>query len=484
MPYITKKVDGGWDVYKEDTGEKVGHVDGSKEDLNDYLAALHANEKKESEEAVPAEKQLSMEQMRSQVHAILREALTTRDEENNVTERHYFSIEETYPDCAIIKMDGVDGTYYKVSFTTENDVLKVTDIIPVVKKFVPFSEKEKKDFFEKVKEFFLGSKKKEDDLEVGFSIRKNKSGGYRWVSISATAHRDKDREIISTKALEKDVERADKEGDYGYLNWWHVPELIIGNCDFRALEGRMLIESGTIFYEEVAEALSEKEHRMSIEFYHPTDEPDSDGVYHHIMCTGRAILPAGAEANPFTVSSIKGAKKVNDKKLNEFVDLLGGDDEAKDFAKSIIEKSTAIQEEADAVADFKEAKEDEEQPIETEEEAVEEKEFDVEAFTEQIGEIVQTAVKEAVDSEMEAFKKDYQEAAQIREDELKETIKEMSKKIKTIQDDMPAVAKQYIASEDDETLIGEDDSLLESTAKESQDSVTDLMETLGILPRD
>ena len=94
-------------------------------------------------------------------------------------------------------------------------------------------------------------------------VFKEASGRLRWVMFSSNSFQDTDREIVSQAALERDVERTDKEHNYGPLRWWHVgnPDKMtrspgegidIGDCDFRAIHGRVLIESGTFRNERIS----------------------------------------------------------------------------------------------------------------------------------------------------------------------------------------------------------------------------------------
>jgi len=85
------------------------------------------------------------------------------------------------------------------------------------------------------------------------SIVKQSDGKLRWVMFSSTAYQDRDGEIVSQKALADDVARADASGDYGPLDWWHVDGLILGHCDYNAMDGKVLIESGTFVSEAVGE---------------------------------------------------------------------------------------------------------------------------------------------------------------------------------------------------------------------------------------
>jgi 2'-5' RNA ligase len=71
------------------------------------------------------------------------------------------------------------------------------------------------------------------------------TGKYRWLTVTSTAYRDRDRQIVSTKALQQAVAKMDARGNYGPARWWHVPGLDIGDCDVSMIRGRTLIESGT-----------------------------------------------------------------------------------------------------------------------------------------------------------------------------------------------------------------------------------------------
>lgn len=170
------------------------------------------------------------------------------------------------------------------------------------------------------------SKKVSKDVGT-LQIFKEKSGKYRWVTLSSNSFQDYDKEIVSQKALENDVERADRDKVYGPLRWWHVDGLDIGDCDFNMVEGRMLIESGTFKNEKVALAM--KEHapdlQVSIGFYHPADEPDGDGTFHTIRRFERSILPAGTASNKLTKFIVKGDETMATKEEKETAlrELLG-----------------------------------------------------------------------------------------------------------------------------------------------------------------
>lgn len=172
------------------------------------------------------------------------------------------------------------------------------------------------------------------------TVFKQADGSYRWVLISSNAFEDRDREIVSHKALATDVARADADGDYGPLLYWHMdgrpdqsgvptPRIELGGCDFNAMHGRMLVESGTFHHAPVAQAVKEgaAELGVSIGFNHPESEPDADGVFHSIRRFERSLLPRQFASNPLTaVPIVEKENKMDADKLKAFAMLLKGDD--------------------------------------------------------------------------------------------------------------------------------------------------------------
>lgn len=195
-----------------------------------------------------------------------------------------------------------------------------------------------------------------------FSV-KEVNGAYRWVMLSSNAFLDTDREIVSQKALEADVARTDKEtgGDYGPLRWWHMGDpdpvarvpgagIDIGNCDFRAMQGRTLIESGSINDKRIGLALKNKADDLaaSIGFFHPLNEPDGEGVYNTIHVFERSVLPRAKASNQLTALTVTG-KGDHDmatmkEKWSEFVTMLGGDET---MARSVVKQAQETEDKAD-----------------------------------------------------------------------------------------------------------------------------------------
>jgi hypothetical protein len=128
------------------------------------------------------------------------------------------------------------------------------------------------------------------------------------------------------------------------LRWWHVGSVLtekakgwqdveagegmdIGQCDFRMLHGRMLVESGTFDTPELAEAFAPhmKALRVSLGFATPIWQP-VEGVYQDIHSFERSLLPMAKEANALTGGIIlKGEKtmtKIQDK-VKAFASIAG-----------------------------------------------------------------------------------------------------------------------------------------------------------------
>ena len=183
-----------------------------------------------------------------------------------------------------------------------------------------------------VMRFPLGrvAEKETAELKEGLSVFKDANGRYRWVAISSNAYRDRDGEIVSTKALEDDCERADKTKEYGPLRFWHMPGVDIGTCDFNMMHGRMLIESGTFKSEGIGLRVKEQadHYQLSIGFRHPADQPDRSGVYHNIRRFERSLVPAGRAANSFTSLHVKESNEMatTAEKMDAFKALLQDED--------------------------------------------------------------------------------------------------------------------------------------------------------------
>lgn len=195
--------------------------------------------------------------------------------------------------------------------------------------------------------------------EKSFTVFKQSNGSYRWVALSSNAYRDRDNEIVSTKALADDCQRADQDKDYGPLRWWHQPSIDIGQCDFNAMHDRMLVESGTFKDAAIGQRVAENADnlQMSIGFTHAADEPDRSGVFHHIRRFERSLVPIGRAANPFTQIAVKEIPDMASLKeaWGSFVALFDGDEvQAKAYATAAEQTQKALD---DRKAAYKDAPE-------------------------------------------------------------------------------------------------------------------------------
>lgn len=159
-----------------------------------------------------------------------------------------------------------------------------------------------------------------------FAVFKDHTGRYRWLAVSSTAFRDRDGEIVSIKALQRDVARSDESGHYGPLRWWHIPGLDIGDCDFRAVYGRSLIESGTFRDDRYAAAIKEKD-EVSLGFLHPIPDPKAPPVFEEIVTFERSVVPfpQGRGSNLFTRLVVKEAKMLTEAKKAVLASRVGPD---------------------------------------------------------------------------------------------------------------------------------------------------------------
>jgi len=166
------------------------------------------------------------------------------------------------------------------------------------------------------------------EVKSSFKVFKDKDGNLRWLTFSSNAFEDLDKELFTTKALEEAVEYADKTGERGPLLIYHVPSAAIGHCDYQAVQGRFLMESGTFddtpLGSKAAEyfANSDEERQVSIGFeYNSGDE--LDGVYDWLRIKERSVTPFGAAANPWTHFQLVGGKELDSKKREDLIKIVG-----------------------------------------------------------------------------------------------------------------------------------------------------------------
>lgn len=145
---------------------------------------------------------------------------------------------------------------------------------------------------------------------------------YDWAMITSSSYMDREGEYVTQKAHERDIEYMDATGNYGTLDWFHLhpvvfahlekkeavaqlPEfvqkngIIIGDCTFSAMYGRLRVEAGTYRSKEIKDMMNSHADTLSgsILFFHPQNEPDTQRAYNNIHVVSRAIMPRDKVSN-------------------------------------------------------------------------------------------------------------------------------------------------------------------------------------------
>lgn len=186
-----------------------------------------------------------------------------------------------------------------------------------------------------------------------FFVVKQADGRTRWVAFSSNSFIDREKEIVSHDALADAVGFADRTGRRGPLRLFHVAKADVGTCDFQAIEGRFLIESGT-FDPTPAGRSAEKyflgcKERMgiSIGFAYRADTFDGR-VYRQARIFERSVAPWSRVANPYTGFTLNGAQEMDKAKQDWLAEVLGPE-----LSGRIIEGAEKATGELEALVSFK-----------------------------------------------------------------------------------------------------------------------------------
>lgn len=204
-----------------------------------------------------------------------------------------------------------------------------------------------------------------DSIAPSFAVFKDASGAYRWIARTSTAYRDRDAEIVTTKALENDAARMTATGQYGPLRYWHLGQpdpfnpaapwgvgVDIGDCDYSIVIGRTAIESGTFKSATIGRAFaaSADDYELSRGFFHPPDQP-SQGEYADIHTFERSAVPIkyGRASNLFTGMTVK-EHRMDQQTYEARVKAFMADMNAKGVPPEVAAQSLASMEQADKSA--------------------------------------------------------------------------------------------------------------------------------------
>lgn len=187
----------------------------------------------------------------------------------------------------------------------------------------------------------------------GFKVYRDKAGDLRWLSLSSNAFEDLDKELFTTKALEEAIEYGDKTGERGPLLVYHVPSAIIGQCDYQAMAGRFLVESGTFDNTPLGKKAveyfvnSDEEHQVSIGYQYLKGD-ELDGVYDWTRIIERSVIPHGAAANPWTDFKVIGENLMDERKAATLEKIFG-----KELSDQVIASAEARTKELEESVRFK-----------------------------------------------------------------------------------------------------------------------------------
>lgn len=181
-----------------------------------------------------------------------------------------------------------------------------------------------------------------------FSIFKQADETYRWIGVTSSGFRDRDKQLVTSDALKADVARMNKEQAFGELSWWHVmfqPEnpptldpgraLDIASCDASEIIGASNIESGVFYDNAVGKALADAQGTLgfSREFFYPASEPDAQGNFNRIHTYRRTILPASRASNLMSAETLAITKETKEGKMSKLKELVGDEAYATTLAR-------------------------------------------------------------------------------------------------------------------------------------------------------
>lgn len=294
----------------------------------------------------------------------------------------------------------------------------------------------------------------------GFAI-KQVQGKPWFIAYSTNSFEDREGEIFSLKSLEQYVSEAEKSPERGWFNFWHVPGTDFAKKEWQGIVGRFLVEAGPF--------LDNDRGRAALKFFrqypdnHPTIAPEGwgmspeyrylpeerkSGTYSNIWITRSSVLPRLAAANIWT----KGTTMALSKEQEQAAKAIFGDDLAAQIFKGAedatkeLEKAGVAHKSTDQAATDSDPK-----PVESPLDQI------AEAVVKQLGLDFQPFI--------DGMTKLAAELATLQV-EVKSLQKQEAAKQKT---ETPRfVFSLQRASQDDKTIVAEDDALKAKKPQETQ----------------
>jgi hypothetical protein len=309
-------------------------------------------------------------------------------------------------------------------------------------------------------------------LNSDYGVAQKEVNGELWhFTWSTNAFEDREKEIFSTNSLKRYVDQATEKQDKGFFNLWHITNTDFAKKKWQMVIGRFLVEAGPYLEDNKGQAAKEffSQHAdghpelapegwgCSPEFKYLPEERIK-GVYENIWITRTSTLPRFAAANMWTETSQLTRLKMaitdyNEDQIKAAVEVFKDED----FVKSLIqegENKTAELEAANVA--HKEKKEDGPQEIQ----------LNMEELAAEVGKQFSANLVPMA----EAIATMATELKELREWKDKQD-KKQGIKDKT---EVPRYVFEWKrASEQDETIVTEDDGLKNKKPKETKTKDSD-----------
>lgn len=305
---------------------------------------------------------------------------------------------------------------------------------------------------------------------------------YWYVTWSANAFQDREKEIFSTKSLEGYVAEAEKKDDRGYFNLWHIgtkarPDLTdFAEKKWQGVIGRFLVEAGPFlktekgkaafkFFKQYADGhpdLAPEGWGCSVEYRYLPEERKT-GVYKNVWITRTSTLPKLAAANIWTQGGITMALTKEQQKAAE---LIFGEELTKDIIKVAEDKTKELEEAGVAHKGDTSTEESKEEPKEEVKEVPAE-----DVIVQQVAaklEVDWKPVTELMTTLVESQKNLESEIAQLKSQLSDKKVEETQK----AKDESPKYVWSLVqrASEAEKTIVAEGDPLKDKKPQEAAKS--------------
>lgn len=136
-----------------------------------------------------------------------------------------------------------------------------------------------------------------DEFKPSFMVYKSADGSMRWASVSSTAIKDKEFEVVTERAYDDAIQHAKDTKEFGVLDLVHVDGTDVGDADLMLRADKRLIEGGTfrdtpMAANAIKAVQDDPDHwGVSIEFVFDPSKFDGEKYNGNIRIQKRAILP-------------------------------------------------------------------------------------------------------------------------------------------------------------------------------------------------